>query len=275
MLDGLRALLALEQTGTVSEAATRLRLTQSAVSKRVRALEQELGMKIVEPDGRRLRLTEKGLALLAKAKPLLGEIESLRDLGEESAPRKFSLGMSESIACSWGPRLMRKSLERLAGMDLEIHVHRSTLILEHLRSGRYEIGLLTGVPQGSDLVWDEIAEEAMVLAGSLRGKTILSIETSSATWKEIGKQAAGHSRMNGKEFVHVESFSAAAQMAKEDFGQALIPSGLAKSLGFRETEITRLSPRINRHIHLVARKSMHGLRQIQSFASVIKEFKPG
>lgn len=43
MLDGIEALIALERTGTVSEAAVQLRLTQSAVSKRIKALESELG----------------------------------------------------------------------------------------------------------------------------------------------------------------------------------------------------------------------------------------
>ena len=40
MLDGIDALIALDQFGTVSEAATRLRLTQSAVSKRIQALQR-------------------------------------------------------------------------------------------------------------------------------------------------------------------------------------------------------------------------------------------
>ena len=56
MVEGIEALLALERTGTISEAAAQLRLTQSAVSKRLQSLENELKIKIIEPDGRRVRL---------------------------------------------------------------------------------------------------------------------------------------------------------------------------------------------------------------------------
>lgn len=51
MLDGLKALVILEKLGTVSEAAVHLRLTQSAVSKRLQALEIELGYPLLEKTG--------------------------------------------------------------------------------------------------------------------------------------------------------------------------------------------------------------------------------
>jgi len=49
MLEGIDALIALERFGTVSEAAVRLRLTQSAISKRIQALQRTVGFRLVEP----------------------------------------------------------------------------------------------------------------------------------------------------------------------------------------------------------------------------------
>ena len=57
MIEGLEALLALERTGTISEAAAQLRLTQSAVSKRIQSLSDSMKFAVIEPDGRRVRLT--------------------------------------------------------------------------------------------------------------------------------------------------------------------------------------------------------------------------
>ena len=51
MWDGIDALIALEKFGTVTEAATRLRLTQSAVSKRIRALQDAVGFPWSSPTG--------------------------------------------------------------------------------------------------------------------------------------------------------------------------------------------------------------------------------
>ena len=62
MLEGLEALFALERTGTISEAAAQLRLTQSAVSKRIQSLQNEVKFLVIEPDGRRVKLTARGIA---------------------------------------------------------------------------------------------------------------------------------------------------------------------------------------------------------------------
>ena len=64
-------------------------------------------------------------------------------------------------------------------------------------------------------------------------------------------------------------------MAREDFGQALIPLGVAKSLGFTSSEISTLSPKINRHVHLIARKTVMELEVIQKFGKVLSEMMVG
>ena len=60
MLTYLEALHALAETGTMGEAAIKLRLTQSAISKRIRALEVEIGSDLIRRVGRRVELTEAG-----------------------------------------------------------------------------------------------------------------------------------------------------------------------------------------------------------------------
>lgn len=274
MLEELRTLLALEATGTLSEAAVRLRLTQSAVSKRLQALEAELGFKLVEPDGRRLRITSRGLQVLAKARGLLLEVEALKDLREATTARSMGIGIADSIASSWGPKVLKRALTETKGLSLHVHVHRSTMVLEQVRSGRYELGVVTGRPQGKDLVWDLIVEEPMVLVGSKKPSStenILTIETQSATWKEIGSEVLAHPKLKGRHYVFLESFSAVLQMAKEGFGLGIVPLGLAKAFGVNEAHLTRLSPRIRRQVHLVKRKSIAELSAVQGLQEALKE----
>ena len=56
----LRSLIALADAGTLSRAADRVHLTQSALSHQLRVLEEHYGTRIVERDGRRLKLTRPG-----------------------------------------------------------------------------------------------------------------------------------------------------------------------------------------------------------------------
>jgi len=272
MLDGIRALVAFEKTGTVSEAASQLRLTQSAVSKRIQALEDELSYKLVETDGRKLKLTSKALLFLAKAKPLLLELENLKFI--DSAPQyaEFSIGISDSIASSWGPSLLKQALAATKNIELNMHVHRSTLVLERLRLGQYELGLVAGHPVGNDLVWSHLADESMVLVGSKSHKTekVLAIEPVSATWKEIGQTCLQHPQLKRKEFVYVESFFAAAQLAREGFGQALVPAGVAKVARFKKSDTVALIPNVTRQIQFVTRKSIHDLKAIAGLIASMK-----
>jgi DNA-binding transcriptional LysR family regulator len=272
MLDGLEALIALQAAGTVSEAAVRLHRTQSAVSKRIKALESSLGRALVEPEGRRLRLTSAAQTFLARARPLLAELNDLRSLAEDDGRRELSIGLSDSIASSWGAKLLERALAAARGITLEIHVDRSLLLLERLRLGQYELGIVTGRPAASDLVWTRLAEEPMVLVGAPaagRPRKILTIEPASATWREIGGPALGHAQIRGRDLVFLESFAAAAQMARSGFGRALVPLGTASALGFRRPEIEPLAPRLRRQIHFVARKGILGLASVRAFEAAL------
>ncbi|MDP6037968.1 MAG: LysR family transcriptional regulator, partial [Candidatus Latescibacteria bacterium] len=85
MIANLEALTALSETGTMTRAATRLRITQSAVSKRIAALESDVGHKLIEPIGRRVRLTPSGVRLLEKTRPFLA---ALKDALADDVPTR-------------------------------------------------------------------------------------------------------------------------------------------------------------------------------------------
>ena len=80
MIANIEALATLSELGTMTRAATRLRVTQSAVSKRIAALESQLGQKLVEPAGRGVRLTSYGVRLLDKTGPFMASLKEALSL---------------------------------------------------------------------------------------------------------------------------------------------------------------------------------------------------
>ncbi|HZS22857.1 MAG TPA: LysR family transcriptional regulator, partial [Pseudonocardiaceae bacterium] len=68
----LRTLVALAATGSVRGAASRLTVTESPVSASIGALGRELGVPLVEPVGRGLRLTASGTVYARYARRVLG-----------------------------------------------------------------------------------------------------------------------------------------------------------------------------------------------------------
>ena len=71
----LRSLVALAETGTVSRAAERVHLTQSALSHQLKALESHYGAAVVRRHGQSVRLTESGQRLVALARSVMGEVQ--------------------------------------------------------------------------------------------------------------------------------------------------------------------------------------------------------
>ena len=70
----LTAFTEIVATGSFSQAAEKLHLTQPAISKRLAALENQLGTKLIDRSNRQVRLTNAGARLLPHARMILDEI---------------------------------------------------------------------------------------------------------------------------------------------------------------------------------------------------------
>src|SRR3954465_10514374 len=76
-LKRLRTFVAVADLGTVSKAALRMRISQSALSRQISDLEHECGFKLFDRIGRRLFLATRGEQLLGDCRGVLGQISSL------------------------------------------------------------------------------------------------------------------------------------------------------------------------------------------------------
>ena len=82
----LRTLMAIAETGTVSRAADRVHLTQSAVSHQLKTLESHYGVAMVTRDGQSVKLTEPAQRLVVLARAVVNEIQAAeRDLAKIAA----------------------------------------------------------------------------------------------------------------------------------------------------------------------------------------------
>ena len=75
----LRAFVTLARTGSFMQSARELHLTQSAVSHSMRALENEVGCRLLDRLGKSVSLTQAGEQLLAHAARILNEMEMARE----------------------------------------------------------------------------------------------------------------------------------------------------------------------------------------------------
>lgn len=257
----------------MKETATRMNISQGAVSKRISAIENYYGKKIIERHGRRVVLTQHGRKLVDRTMPLLQEVRSvfLEDTALQSG--RIIVGVSESILGSWGSRLFAEVREDMPEVNFEFHAQRSPVVLDRLRSGELMVGICTGSADAeSDLQSDIVYLEPMVIVPTgLKEITyrvgdplqVMTIESRSGAWAAMEDDMR---RLNLTRATSLESFFSVAQMALADFGHGLIPLGVANALSIDPTMTIDLgNSGLNRPVRFVARKSMYSRTLIQSF----------
>jgi LysR family transcriptional regulator for metE and metH len=119
----LNLLREVEQKGTLTGAARSLGLTQSALSHAVRKLEQQLGTRIWEREGRGLRLTGPGRYLLALAERVLPQLEHAEHvIGQMARGERGTLriGMECHPCYQWLLKVVEPYLLGYPDVDLDV-----------------------------------------------------------------------------------------------------------------------------------------------------------
>lgn len=145
----LNAFIAIAETGSFSHAAERLHLTQPAVSKRLAALEGQLGVRLFDRLGREIGLTEAGRALLPRAYQILSVLDDTRRAlsnlhGDISG--RLCLATSHHIGLHRLPPLLRAFTRAHPDVSLDIRFLDSEVAYEEVLHGRAELAVITLAP---------------------------------------------------------------------------------------------------------------------------------
>jgi DNA-binding transcriptional LysR family regulator len=141
------------QLGSVVDAAERLNLAQSTLSKRILELEAVVGVPLFVRGNRTVIPTRLGEELVPVAADLLAA--ELRFREAATGPRTFSgpfrLGVTELVALTWLPRLMAAVEERYPQVVLEPEVDASGILLEKLTDRRLDLVVGLNPPTDASL----------------------------------------------------------------------------------------------------------------------------
>jgi len=281
MLEPLETLVVLAEAGTMTRAAVRLRISQSAVTKRVASLEAELGVGLVERVGRNVRLTQAGQELIQRTRPLLSELREALSGQRQVARGQITLGVSESILTSWGPRVLARVRRALPDLTLSLYTHRSPVAIDRVRAGELTLGLVAGSFGEGDALWcDRVLDEPMVLVSDAGPPSITrraplrvtTIERHSETLRALGPQLKALAKRGIVLEVEreLQSFAAIVQLSRAGFGLALVPAPLALALGV-PSALQRAFPKpgLTRPVSLIGQKSALSRPTVAAFRSAL------
>ncbi len=142
----LRSLTLIADQGGFHRAAIALGMSQSAVSQHVRRLEKVMGRPLVEREGRRMRFTADGEALLSEARRILAEHdEALGRLGlAERETGSFVIGSTEHAADVILPAITRSVQEAFPDRQVRYRLDRSSRLNSALDQGSLDLAVFLG-----------------------------------------------------------------------------------------------------------------------------------
>lgn len=159
----LRTFLAVHRTGHFARAAERLCVTPSAVSARIRLLEQQLGVELFERERNNIRLTTAGARLLPRAETLVALWErTRREMTGSSTPERLTAAAPPSL---WETRLPTWLgwICRESTLQLQLDSLATDQVVQRLGIGVLDIGFLYDVPGLPGLEVQELGAVALVM----------------------------------------------------------------------------------------------------------------
>ncbi|MFQ2201230.1 LysR family transcriptional regulator [Aeromonas hydrophila] len=280
LLEGLETLCLLASEGTMAKVASRLYISQSAVSKRIAQLEQRLGKKLVEPDGRQIRLTPQAQELLARVAPSLAEMKGvLADSQTLTDLTPLPVACSETLLAGYLARFMHDYLRQ--DPHLALSTHHTPVILARVRSGDALLGICAGrLPPGHGLEARLLLEEPFYLVeGDQREsenadqglRQILTMDLDNPSNRYLREPLAA---LGLTPAMELDSYLALIELAKAGIGPVLLPAGLLALVGAQGPQARPLAG-LARPLHLVYRpNSLKRARIAQLVQALQAHFQP-
>ena len=162
----MRCFLEVARLSSVGQAAEALGISQPAVSKTLRELEDQLGTDLFERTGRRLRLTPAGRLFQKHAGLSLTELDrGVRAVQDGAEPGGLvAVGVLPAVATQVLPRAAIAFADALPGTTLRVSTGPNRYLLGQLREGTVDlvVGRLAAPEEMAGLVFEQLYAEAVV-----------------------------------------------------------------------------------------------------------------
>jgi DNA-binding transcriptional LysR family regulator len=199
------------------KAAEHLFLTQPAVTLQIKALEDDLGIRLFDRAANRVSLTPQGSLLLVYAKKIAALVsQAKQELGSEDGKvsGELSLGVSTTIAQYVLPRLLGAFLDEHPRVQFSLHSGNTDEIVHLLLDNKLSLGLIEGPARDRGIHTEPFMQDELVLImprafasdrmshDQLLASNLLMREQGSGS-RRVVELALEHAGLKLKSFKHV------------------------------------------------------------------------
>jgi DNA-binding transcriptional LysR family regulator len=199
----LEILQAIAETGSFTACGRKLNVSQSAISRQILLLEEELGEPLFLRVGRQVRMTPAAESLVQLGQRVFQDVrETVGTITDRTSALRGTLRLAGGMTvCLYMFPPLLKHLKRVhPQLDVRLTVATAGRSVQEIRAGRVDAGLLTLPVEESDLVTVPVLREELlvvtppthplarrrrILPGDLSGLPFILFETGSATRRVI------------------------------------------------------------------------------------------
>lgn len=235
---------------SVSRAAEKLFVTQSAMSSRIAALEEELGVLLLDRRDKQFRLTVAGLRFFTQSQKLLALQRDIKAEmrvvgGNETAAVTLRIGVIESVLHSWLIEWIQHMRKSSPQFELELTVETTPVLIDHVRRGALDLAFCALPTVGEGLRSKALPSMGMAFVGhaelhrnrlyslgDLAGFDLLTFQRGSQPHAALLDmfRVAG---VELKRLHNISSISAMVQLVEGGLGIATLPVDSVKRIARR------------------------------------------
>lgn len=276
-----RSFVVLSQTLHFGKAAEQLRITQPSLSQQIKKLEDELKVILFERNPHFVKLTRVGNQFLPHAlKVLEAHDQALQVLSHDKNPLEgvVRLAFIPTIGPYVLPKLVKILRQKAPHIKLELYELTTTLLIEQLKQGAFDLGVVALPIQDSGLVSASLGKEDFVLAVSkthplalkrhvklndLSREDVLMLKEGHCFREQALEFCANHNS-NLKVTFEGSSLVSVMNLVSANLGVTLVPQ-MATHKASNDLQFVKFaSPQPHREIGLVWRMS-YGLKAREKF----------
>lgn len=243
----LRSFITAAEAGSLSQAATRLRLPLSTISRHIAELERELGASLLERTGRGVRVSTGGERYLTRARAALRELalglDEVRDPDADATPH-LRLSAAPDLSTHVLPGVLAALIGRHPALriDCRAEVRRVSLVEEP-----YDAAIRMGVLEPSDLLATRLGAVTPCLCGppDWRGRPLADIDELigvTGVRRRLGLRVRGEAVVfQPRVMISTGSFGEAAELAVR-LGRAVAVPSFVAAPHIASGALVRLAP---------------------------------
>ncbi len=254
------------------KAAEHLFLTQPAITLQIKALEDDLGIRLFDRAGNRVCLTPQGSLLLVYAKKIAALVSRAeQELGAEDGKisGELSLGVSTTIAQYVLPRLLGAFRDEHPRVEFSLHSGNTGEIVQLLLDNKLSIGLIEGPARDRGIRTEPFMQDELVLItpptfasdnmsrDQLVGSNLLMREQGSGSRRvvEMALENAGIKLKSFKSVMYLDSTEAIKSAVEVGLGIGFVSRwAISKEIELGALKVAELAGlKVERHFSLISR----------------------